>query len=349
MNPIKTSSELEHMHIFITIDYELHLSHNPGSVMSTLITPTKILSELLNEFGIKATFFVDMAYVMALEKLTEKYDTASMDMQLIRNQLSYLIEQGHSLQLHIHPQWFYSEFDGKNWQMDFNHCMLSDMDYDKAFNLFASAKLLLESISGQSPVAYRAGGYSLQTFSDHVKLLYSNGIKIDSSVLPGKKVTTRTNNYDYLNLPKRKYSFTNSVTEPSENGILFELPLSTVFYNPLIYIILKKSLQYKHHFRPYSNGFWQTGVNGPGMYRMLSQLFQLKVVCASIDGPMSGLLPQVYMKFKEISPGSDFVIIGHPKNFSPESIRLTRKFIANSLREGRYVTIPEKIEAASNF
>jgi peptidoglycan/xylan/chitin deacetylase (PgdA/CDA1 family) len=242
------------MDICITLDYELHLGRKTGSVQSSLIFPLNKLIEVLDNYKVRATIFIDTSYLQKLKAYKDRYSTLEFDYQLIVRQLKELSEKGHSLQLHLHPQWHYSDYDGKEWILDFDHYKLSDMAPEVVPKYFLEAKGLLESIVEKKVIAYRAGGYSLQSYSDHVNLLVSNGIKYDSSVVPGKMIKSKSHWYDYRGLPRQKYKFSETLIHPTNEGLIAEIPISTVTYNPILYFLIKEKHMRDNTYIPYSDG-----------------------------------------------------------------------------------------------
>ncbi|KAA3703073.1 polysaccharide deacetylase family protein, partial [Bacteroides salyersiae] len=190
------------MKILITLDYELFMGKKTGSVESCLLSPMNSFISMLDRYGIKATIFVDAAYLLRLSELKDKHDKLKSDFELISDHLKCLEQDGHDIQLHFHPQWIYSDYDSKQWIMDFEHYKLSDLPENVLRTSFYSARLLLEEIIGKKIIAFRAGGYSLPTYSGYIDLFKLNGIKIDSSVLRGAYVDSKYQKYDYRNIPK---------------------------------------------------------------------------------------------------------------------------------------------------
>lgn len=132
--------------------------------------------------GLKQLFLLIAAYLLRLSELKDKHDKLKSDFELISDHLKCLEQAGHDIQLHFHPQWIYSDYDSKQWIMDFEHYKLSDLPENVLRTSFYSARLLLEEIIGKKIIAFRAGGYSLPTYSGYIDLFKLNGIKIDSSV-----------------------------------------------------------------------------------------------------------------------------------------------------------------------
>jgi len=329
--------------ICITLDYELCLGYKTGSVHKSLILPMEELVKVFDRYNIKATLMIDAAYLLMLKKNKDKYDALENDYNLIVNQLRCLSENGYSIQLHIHPQWYYSYFDVNEWKLDFNHYKLSDMDSKSVPVFFEESKSLLESIIKKKVVAFRAGGYSLQSYKDHYNLLVSNGIKIDTSAIPGKMEKSKYQWYDYRDTPRHKYKFSNNISKIDDDGKILEIPVSTVSFNPIHYIFLKYRIENFHSFLPFSEGqgIELTYPLNIRMWNLFKQLFRIKIADASIDGFASCLLPLIYEKYKIISDDNIFVILGHPKGASAKSIHFTEVFIKNTIGKSTYKTIEE--------
>ena len=330
------------MDLFITLDYELFVGKKTGSVESCLLSPMNSFISMLDRYGIKATIFVDAAYLLRLSELKDKHDKLKSDFELISDHLKCLEQAGHDIQLHFHPQWIYSDYDSKQWIMDFEHYKLSDLPENVLRTSFYSARLLLEEIIGKKIIAFRAGGYSLPTYSGYIDLFKLNGIKIDSSVLRGAYVDSKYQKYDYRNIPKASiYNFNNSLFIEDNKGEFCECSISTVAYQGFVYWLLKRRLSSIYHPTiQYGDGYG-IGISGSRLKRLVKRikiLFQNKIVSASIDGFMSTMLLDIYSIHKKQVSCNGFVIIGHPKNFSNVSIRNVEEFILKVRDEDTFLT-----------
>ena len=112
------------MDIYLTLDYELFLNDISGDVDHCLITPGNALLDLCDSQGIKATFFVDAAFLYRLEELKNEHPVLLQDLRKVSNHIQDIVRRGHSIGLHIHSQWYYSEFDGIKWNIDFDRLLL---------------------------------------------------------------------------------------------------------------------------------------------------------------------------------------------------------------------------------
>lgn len=328
------------MNVYITLDYELFLNDITGDVDHCLITPTNELLKVLDKNQIKATFFVDMAYVYRINELCEQYTSLQEDYDKVVRQVKKLVEHGQKIGLHIHTQWFYSTYNGKEWHIDFDHYKLSDMPEQEAIDKFILCKRMLEDISGCDIDSFRAGGYSIQTFKPFVKLMKEQGIKRDSSVLYKAKNLSKLHYYDYTSIPSSdSYLFNDDVTKMTESGVFMEYPISTSSFNYITYCQTRVQM---HKMGDNSN--WGNGGDMPSHHRnafiknIFNRMVKPIVMPASIDYQSFFYCDKVFKRYLK-SGRKDLVIIGHPKNFSPASLRMLENFIENEKNNHSFKTI----------
>ena len=114
------------MNIYITLDYELFFGKSSGTLDNSIIKPTEELLEIIDSLNIKANFFVDAGYLVNLEMLSNEHPQLKKDYQKVTQQIKKLAQDGHSIELHIHPHWEDSYYDGNNWIFDTKRYKLSD-------------------------------------------------------------------------------------------------------------------------------------------------------------------------------------------------------------------------------
>ncbi|BEG97903.1 hypothetical protein [Bacteroides sedimenti] len=332
--------------IYITLDYELFLGLKTGSVENSLIMPMDELARTFDRHGVKATLFVDSSFLYALNKYRDRYSSLDKDYSRVAGQIKRLARNGHSIQLHIHPQWYFSEYNGNEWKLNMEFYKLSDVEHDLAVHYFKESKNLLESVIEKDIIGFRAGGYSIQTFKGYYDLMVTNNIRVDSSVLTGAVSHSRFQWYDYRTVPMDSpYCFEQDIARPSDKGEVMELPITTCRFNPVHYALLRKKSD-EGSFKAFSDGSSvASALSRPRrMYDFYRQMFRTKIVPASIDSLSSYLLPLVYKKACEESGARSFVIIGHPKSASPKSIRLTDDFISNTVLNNEYKVIEDLLK-----
>lgn len=294
------------------------------------------LCSTVEKYNARFSIFVDAAYLLRLKELDIE------DYQEVCENIKDLEQNGHDIELHFHPQWLYSEYADGKWKMNLDIYKISDMPYEDIFPKFREAKDLLDSIIGRPTIAFRAGGYSLNSFKDYIRLFKENGLLIDSSVIGRNKVDSRFQSYDYNISPKKScWKFSSDICVEDSNGNVTEYPITSSKKNlGLAYVIKKRAMEKEFGVNnPFGDG------QGIGVhmtkYERYKELFNKFIVgksfAASIDGIMSLNLESVYNQCIAESR-SNMVIIGHPKNASLKSISQLDSFLAKTANNNCYTT-----------
>ena len=317
------------MVVIITLDYELFLNDKTGSVRNCLEKPIAEIQKICDKFDVHYTVFVDAAYLYMLNKLKETDSNLIDDFNTVCAHLRWIQSKGHDIELHLHPQWYYSEYKNGEWVLDWEHYRMGDLDEECALRLFNESKCLLDGIIGKETTIFRAGGYSLPGF-DYNTAFEKNGMIADSSVLPGIREITSTHVFDYRKLPEIPYRFSDDVLQPKDNGSFIELPISL----SKKYFITKYLSIKKKNISNVDNINWGDGGDLPQsnyfkrIRRIMSSFSLYKRPKASIDYQSFFFLRDAYDAAKD----NDYlIIIGHPKNFSPSSLKYLDGFIEDCL------------------
>lgn len=315
---------------YLTLDYELFLGTESGTVDNCLIRPTYELCKILDSRSVKATFFVDAAYLLKLQEISSCNYEAKKSLEEICNQIQWLEAQGHSIQLHFHPQWLYSSYSDSGWLIDATHYKIDDMPKDDAQVYLRKAIVLLNSFLKTPVNTYRAGGYTLNNFSIVRNVFEEFGITKDTSVLSGMQLKSEYQQYDYTKIQSgNMYYFEDSLGQPDINGTFVEYPISTkalgivkTFTNLLL-------IKYAYKFK--NNVQWGDGNSVKRKKENLSffsRFIGIKSshIVASIDGIKSIWLSEIAKS--NYKNGNLMVIIGHPKLITPFSLRQLDKYLA---------------------
>lgn len=347
------------MNIYITLDYELYLGRKTGTPENCLFRPMSAIMDMLDKTGTKLTVFVDGAYLYRMNEIKVNNPSIQKDLLDVASNLQEISERGRSVQYHFHPQWLYSTYDAdKGWIMDMDHYKLSDVPEERLLIAFKEGKDLIEKAIGKELFAFRAGGYSLCSYTCYGKLFDSNGIKIDSSVLPGKSSNSRFQVYDYRNTPlKSVYNFREDVCEESKNseeGDFAEIPISCIpgklKLNYWINLFLQKISRKKKSYRLGAAKRYGDGLSVSSeaskvdeYLNILKTLFEKEIIVASADS-LSGSIFDVYTYLSKQSV-NNMVIIGHPKAASEASIKNLERFIDEKLHWGdRFLTLDNNLK-----
>jgi peptidoglycan/xylan/chitin deacetylase (PgdA/CDA1 family) len=316
------------MKIYFTLDYELFLGSSTGSVELCLVKPMEYLCGIADKHNIKFTIFVDATYLSALKKFS-KYQQLARDYKIVVQNLLSLKQAGHTIGLHIHPHWFYADYNGENWITPPGHYKLTDIPFGEARAILMDSKDLLEEIVNAKVSTFRAGGFSIQPFEPYAEVFEELGLKIDSSVLSGLYYNSDNQQYDYQNAPyKDYYRFNKNIDREDEKGSFEEYPVSTHTVFPAFWwkLSLLKILHNKGH-KPFGNGRSVETTSES----IISRLTRAQMGFACMDGYKSSLLFAMREKHqKTFGTDARFVVIGHPKLATAYSIKTMDKFIADS-------------------
>lgn len=318
------------MRIYITFDYEMYLGPEVGSVERCLIEPTKRLCHIASKHRAHFVFFVDVLFLIKMRDYITKSPIIKGSYDAIVEQLKTLHSLGHDLQLHLHPQWFYSQYDleANKWMMDYNHYKLDDCPLCDIKQIINEGIGFLQTIIGQSPKAYRAGGYCFPNDNDTIRLLADSGIIIDSSVLPNEKNDHGTQSYNYTDVQNCKpYFFSTDIHVPQCNGLILEFPIFNFAISHLKRYFINKILERVHGD---DLVLWGDGKGIGCMQKEKRNLdiFGKVMMRASVDSTNAHWLSSSYTKARKQSV-ENLVIIGHPKRQSNYSLKCLDNFLAN--------------------
>jgi hypothetical protein len=313
------------MNLFLTFDYELFFGSSTGTVQKCLIEPTNRLLEMSRKHKAPMTFFVDIGYIIALERQLNDFSILKMDYELVIDQIQEIIVAGCDVQLHIHPHWEKSHFNGEKWQIvTKNFYKLADFETEERERVIRTYKAKLDSIIGRKTHTFRAGGWCIQPFDQLEKLFQELEIKYDSSVFPGGHFEAGEYLFNFRNVPnKDRYRFQNDVCLENENGFFTEFPIGSYRYSPLFYwrlYILGRLNPAKH--KMIGDGIF---MSQPGRKKQVLTHFTWNH--ASTDGfyaAKMSKITEIALKKKQ----NNLVFIGHPKSCTHYSLELLDRYIA---------------------
>lgn len=324
------------MKIFITLDYELFFGSKSGSVQKCIIEPTQALLNIVDPLQIKLSFFVDVGYLMALERQKDQYEALNGDYNLVCDQIRSMSDNGHRIQLHIHPHWEDTFYNGTDWEFNTKRYKLADFSESEVLEIVTRYHTVLTAICGQPCTAYRAGGWSAQPFKPIGTALAKNNIYIDSTVFPGGYYQSAQQQYDFRKVPAfcGEYKFSADLARQDDSGEFVEIPISAHRVSPIFFwrfVWIKLFGGAKH--KAYGDGF-AISKEGNDIFRLLTR-FSNSVV--SMDGFKASYLGQAFAAYKRQAGADDpFVIIGHPKAFTPYSLSKLEQFIKKTHKAHAY-------------
>ena len=270
----------------VSIDLEFWYSGEPFSnylkdkVDTQIEDSTDFLLALLNKYNVRATFFV-------LGELAEGYPSL----------IKMIHKQGHEISSH-----------------GYSHKKLYMLNKDSFEKELKKSIEILESITGEKPIGFRAPNFSLDNSTKWVfRTLEKYGFKYDSSIFPIK-----TQFYGVPNAPLEPYKLSmDDITKIDDNSKIIEFPLSVVK-------IIKNV--------PIAGGFY---------FRILPFSFiRLAIKKVNKDRPII-----VYIHPWEIYPKTPKVNIPFPINFlSYYKMESVLKKFENILKNFKFAPIKEVLQ-----
>jgi hypothetical protein len=326
--------------IFITTDYELFFGKSTGSPYPTLISPTNRLLEILDKYNIKSSYFIDCGYLLKLKDNMEQYPVLRSDFREISHQLTTISAAGHDMQLHIHPHWEDSFFDGKKWIIDTHRYRLHDFSAREINSIVHNYKSVLEEMTGRPVFAFRAGGWCIQPFDKLREALRENGIWLDSTVYHNGSNLSATHCFNFENSPeKTSWRFEDNPSKEQPNGSFLEMPIASLRVSPLFFwrLALTRKLGGTRH-RPFGNG-----TPLPAAKRdIASMLTHPTNTVVSLDGIKAGLLQKALKAHQARYPeDNNFVIMGHPKALTEYSLQKLSEFLRRTVDSCRFLTFAD--------
>ena len=330
------------MNIQLTYDYEVFFGQQTGTVENCIIKPVNALLDLFGRYGVSATFYVDITYIARAEAL-------GIDLSLVRQNIKQLIDNGHDVQLHIHPHWENSLYKEGLWQIDAEHFKLSDFSKDAAANIIKRCAGFFEDLTGYRAVAFRAGGWCLQPFSHIDQALYDVGIRVDSTIYTNGINYSSIQGFDFSSAPERNlWLFDEDPLVESKGGRFLELPISDISVSPLFFwkFAFAKKMGGEVH-----KSFGDGGAIPMSKKQMIKLLTFPSTSVASLDGYKSTLLEKSYVyRKKKYGDKADLVFIGHPKSLTLFSLSLLENFIKKHIKRDRFCTVSQRYhELATNI
>lgn len=331
----------------LTFDYELFFKDS-GTPEASILHPTNLLIDILDDINGKATFFVDALYLL---KLKENLNIHKRIYEAIEQQLVEIVTKGHRIELHLHPHWIDAYWDIKNCKWIFptyEHYKLNSLTDQEIEHIFDVTVSILNEIGSKaikdySVVAFRAGGWCIEPFERLKKSFLKHNIFIDSSVIPGYVMNGDIHKLDYSGIiNKTIYKFENSVRVVSSNGLFVELPMSTYTINIFekIQIYITRYLD-RSKAVIFGDGIGIPIVQQNGMiYKLINYVKIFKSIQPfAIDGYVAS---NFFSKKLKDNKNEMVVIVGHPKFFTISSLKAVKKL---STSGNSFLTIKDAIES----
>lgn len=196
--------------ILLSLDYELY-GNGSGDVFKHIIVPTNRIVACAEKFGARLTIFFE---VVEYWRLKQEWDNGNHmgytenPVAAMEDQLRSLLQKGHDIQLHIHPQWINARWTDSGWQVDNSAWRLGDFctaDWTIE-RLLCEGKATLERLlqpvcKSYKCVCLRGGGYNVQPSGELAIAMRKVHLVADSSIYPGGREAGSLSRYDFTHVP----------------------------------------------------------------------------------------------------------------------------------------------------
>jgi hypothetical protein len=253
----------------LTFDYEI-FGNGFGDIKCCLLDPTYQLMELLARHSVKATFFVDICLIWALQENKKKMNFKHLDyspLEVIEKQLLEIINQGHDVQLHAHPQFIDSIYENGRFKVNIDNWRISDLPLNSNNHLSISSiirngKKTLEDLirikfNDYRVIAFRAGGLCSRPEVNLLGELKDNNFRFDFSPMVNLKIDSGRGIVDFTDCFKNSDPIPVGKTykdrDPKSRLIAIPIYGASMFY---FLEIFKKYANRFFNINNYKNRIW---------------------------------------------------------------------------------------------
>ena len=310
------------MQVYLTFDYELFHGKRLGSIKNCMIAPTNLIFDTLSKYDVKATFFVDSAFILKSKELGVNAD----GIQKIEEQIIKLNECGHSVQLHVHSHWINSDLcKVENFSFDSQTYKIQNFSADEIEYHMQENIDYLTSLCGKPPTIFRAGGWCVQPFQPIKTILKKNKILTDSSVFVGGSNRSEIKGFDFSLAPRlTEWMFSDDPCCLDPKGEFREIPISSFRIPRLFYW----QQFFKRLLRNSEESFGDGLAISPSKLQILRLLFLRSTSCVSLDGQKYVFLDKNFEDLRnQYGEEAKMVIIGHPKAMTNNGLKAMEAFI----------------------
>lgn len=314
------------MKTLLTFDYEVYFGRRTGTVERCLLEPTEALLDIAERRRAPLAFFVDAGYLLALRREMRHAPALARDHAAVCRQLKRIVRRGHELQLHIHPHWEDARWEEGAWRLDLARYALHAFAPGEIGEIVSRYLAALRDLGGPSAGrAYRAGGWVIQPFDRLRDALRCAGVAIDSTVYPGGHRGGTVQPYDFRAAPARsRWRFESDPLVEDANGAFLEVPIASRRLTPDFFwrLAAARKVGGARH-RPFGDGEAIAMDGGD----LVARLTAPSTSVVSIDGYKASFLDSAAADYRRRGL-EDFVVIGHPKAFTPFSLDRLDQFLA---------------------
>lgn len=219
------------IHVLFTLDYEIH-GNGEGSPLELMVAPTDRMLGQFDKFGARLTILADVAEILKFKEYGGEAAEDEFHYWKIEAQLRKAIQTGHDVQLHLHPSYFNTQYEGGRWRMDWSEYDFATLHPDRMRWMLRTGRDYLEALLRPVNDSYRcnvfrAANWAAQPSPNVVRSLIDAGFVVDTSVFKYGHRAGRVN-FDYSHAPSAVLPWRASekdICVEDPDGRLWEAPI----------------------------------------------------------------------------------------------------------------------------
>ena len=327
---------MQQIKLMLSFDHELSLG-GATSYATNLFEPTRNLLSLASQLDVPLVFFSDIwSAIRFREWDSNRFYTP------YREQLGTAIRNGHDVQLHIHPHWVDSTYDGTDFHPSTRYKLADFHNAPAPNNIegiiergFAEMTEICEAFCRDYKcVAYRGGGYNLEPQTNTIlSTLLKLGIVLDSTIAKGMQYHSPVNAVDYRDVPQAANWFISpngSLRTAADHGI-YEVPIAAMPRTIANNIPFLARRVFNRRYRYRSTGF-TIGSKASTRANRIARLFPDSAWIVSFDGyARTAKDVLATLRYHVRQHQSDELIVcsacSHPKFMGPYQLRVMATFV----------------------
>ena len=349
------------IHVVFTLDYEIH-GNGEGSPYELMVEPTDRMLGQFDEYGAKLTILADVAEILKFKEWGGGPAEDKFHHRKIEAQLRKAIQGGHDVQLHLHPSYFNTRYEGGRWNMDWSEYDFATLEPERMRAMLVAGRDYLQTLLRPARGDYRcnvfrAANWAVQPSLNVVRALIEAGFVVDTSVFKHGRRAGRVN-FDYSNAPSPILPWRASekdICVEDRDGRLWEAPIYCEQRWLGAFLTVNRCYRvwqsYQHKF-PKPNGEGPAsppagytggnGKNGRGRASLWDRLFKnaWKADFNQCSGrQLVSTLKRVEHLYGNARAEVPFVLIGHSKLFTPfneTSLAPFLKYVASHPQKYRF-------------
>jgi len=144
------------INIIITVDYEI-FGNGRGDVRKHIIKPMNDLINIAKRYSVPLTIMFEVYEYLAYEKFNDEFKKRLeySPARKIKSQIIGAYNDGHDVQLHIHPQFVDMEYKNGNFILKYPTFSIGDFPQNKIYKILKKGKDVVREITNTDPVVIR--------------------------------------------------------------------------------------------------------------------------------------------------------------------------------------------------